>query len=83
VTLVEQVKARHKDGRAIERSSSTGVLLVGAAGLCGIEERVVTYHVTAHIVRPFKDLGTDVHQERVREPPSKDHDLVDGVVIEE
>jgi hypothetical protein len=80
---VEQVETGHQDGRAIEGFSDTGVLAMGAASVGGINKRVVADHVTAHIVCPFKDLWTDVHKECIRRPPSKDHDLVDGMVIEE
>ena len=80
---MEQVETGHQDGRAIERFLDTGVLAMGAAGGGGVNKRVVVNHVTAHIICPFKDLGTDVHKECIRRPPSKDHNLVDGVVIEE
>ena len=47
---MEQVQVRHKDGRAIERSSGLGVLLVRLEGVGGVEESVVTYHVATHVV---------------------------------
>jgi hypothetical protein len=66
---VEQVETGHQDGRAIEGLLDTGVLAMSAAGVGGVEKRVVTNHVTAHIIGPFEDLGTDVHKEKA----SKDH----------
>jgi hypothetical protein len=51
----------YQDGRAIERSSDTGVLLMSLGSVVGINKRVMANHVTAHIIRPFEDLWTDVH----------------------
>ena len=79
---MEQVETGHQDGRAIEGFSDTGVLAMGAAGVGGVNKRVVADHVTAHIVCPFEHLGANVDEEGIRRPPSKDHDLVDGVVVE-
>jgi hypothetical protein len=58
---VEQVEMGYQDGRAIERSSDTGVLLMSLGSVVGINKRVMANHVTAHIIRPFEDLWTDVH----------------------
>jgi hypothetical protein len=43
----------------------------------------VTYHVTTHAVRPFKDLGPEIHEKCVQGPTPKDHNLCDGVFEEE
>ena len=83
VGLVKQGEARHQDRRAIERFPDSGVLPMSAAGVGCVEERVVTDHVAAHIVRPFEHLGPNVCEESVGRPASKDHELVDWVVVEE
>jgi hypothetical protein len=40
-------------------------------------------HVMTHVVSPFEDLMPDVRKKGIQRPPSKDHDLVDRVVMEE
>ncbi len=44
---------------------------------------VVFDHVGAHVVGPFEDLRSDVDQERIGGPTTKNHDFVDGVIVEE
>ena len=79
--MVEQVETGHMDRRAIKRSSEIEIFVMHALGVGGVNEGFMTYHVTAHIVCPFEDLGTHVHKELIRGPPPKDHDLAHGVVI--
>ena len=83
VGLVKQGEARHQAGRNIERFPDLGVLPMSAVGVGCVEEGVVTDHVSAHIVRLFEYLGPNVCEESVRGPASKDHELVDWVVVEE
>ena len=45
-----------------------------------VKEMVKVDHVSRHVVGPLKDLGPDVVQEGVRQPPAKDHDLGGAVV---
>jgi hypothetical protein len=60
----------------------SGVFPVGASSVRGVKEGVVVNHITAHVVSPFEDLGSDVSEEGVGGPSSKDHDLVDGMVMQ-
>ena len=48
-----------------------------------VEERVEGNHVSGHVVGPFEDLGSNVHQESVGRPASEDHDLCRQVVLQE
>ena len=48
-----------------------------------IHERVKVYHAAGHVVSPLESLWTEVNEEGVRGPPSHDHDLGGGVVLEE
>jgi hypothetical protein len=56
---------------------------VGAASVRGVKEGVVANHVATHVVSPFEDLGSDVSKEGVGGPSSKDHYLMDGMVMQE
>jgi hypothetical protein len=58
--LLSAVGRRHRS-----RSSCPWVVL-GVSPIVGrVKERVVSYHVRAHLVRPFQDLGSDVIQEGI------------------
>ncbi len=55
----------------------------GASGVSGVQKGVMAYHVVGHVVRPLKDLWSNVHQEGVRRPTAEDHDLMDRVTRQE
>jgi hypothetical protein len=78
----------HNDGVAtIEglEKRLTETRIVGGDGIDmrGVEKGVVPYHVRGHVIGPFEYLGSNVDQECIRGPPSKDHDLGNRMVHEE
>ena len=73
-------------GTAIKGSwgwASAGVRLWYHIEASDVEERIETDHVGGHGIRPFENLGADVHKEGIGGPASEDHDLGGAVVHEE
>jgi hypothetical protein len=63
---------------AIESGTSS---VSGAGGR--VQERLIAGHVSAHVIGPFQDLGSDVFHERFGLPPSQKHDFITGMIHEE
>ena len=45
-----------------------------------VDEAIDLGHVRTHVVSPFEDLGSDVHQKGVGGPPAEDHDAGGAMV---
>ncbi len=59
------------------------IFVMHALGVGGVNEGFMTYHVTAHIHRPFQVLRSDVDQEGLGGPAAEEHDPCGGDVLEE
>ena len=84
--LVVKLKLRH--GKTFDTAMVRRVARVAGGRIIrrkfveagGVGEVVELGHVGAHVVGPFENLGTNVHQESVRGPPAKNHDAGWAVV---
>jgi hypothetical protein len=56
---------------------------MGMVRVQGVKECIVCDHVLAHVIGLFKDFRPNVHKKGIRQPPAKDHYLVNWVVVEE
>jgi hypothetical protein len=70
------------EGR-LEALAGSGIIRCDEVSMWSVEERVEVDHVARHVIGPFEDLGSDVDQECIRGPTSKDHNFCRGVVHEE
>jgi hypothetical protein len=59
------------EGR-LEALAGSGIIRCDEVSMWSVEKRVEVDHVARHVIGPFEDLGSDVDQECIRGPTSKD-----------